>query len=402
MTSAIVVRDLSKFYPLEEKSRSARLPKPEAAARQTRFDDERGFAALRDVSFTLEAGTATALIGNNGAGKTTLLRVLAGVTKPSEGTVSLKSRPASLLSLGAGVNLRLSGRENILVLGALMGFERPEINAQLDAIVDFAGLDAFIDLPLASYSPGMRARLAFSTAVNLEAEILLIDEVLAAGDASFRTRALERMKRYFRGGYTVVFSTHNIAAARDLCSYVVWLDEGRVRQQGPIDDVVPEYARVCAVRAGARASEALLETLDASGRVRCRFAAGETIQVQLLYRSLVMGERSYFRLSLFDPSAARIVYELDSREFLAQDALPSSGVLRCTLDNVRLPARLYWLDANLHDTESSRATPSSEGARQARAPVVIFDPAEVSAGGGSELGKAIRAEMTIAPKPDRE
>ncbi len=199
------------------------------------------FWALRDVDLTVAAGESLGVVGRNGAGKSTLLKIVAGVTTPTEGVSRTRGRIGSLLEIGTGFNDELTGRENTFLSGAILGMRRREVAARLDEIVAFAGLDDFVDTPVKRYSSGMYLRLAFAVAAHLEADILLVDEVLAVGDAEFRRKCLAKMSEVESTGRTVLFASHNHEALIELCSKAVWFDEGRVAASGPAATTVREY-----------------------------------------------------------------------------------------------------------------------------------------------------------------
>ena len=199
------------------------------------------FWALRNVSFQVAPGEVVGLIGRNGAGKSTLLKVLSRITEPTTGRVILEGRVASLLEVGTGFHPELTGRENIFLNGAILGMTRREIRRNFDSIVAFADVERFLDTPVKRYSSGMYVRLAFAVAAHLEPDILIIDEVLAVGDAEFQKKSLGKMHEVSRGGRTVLFVSHNMAAVQALCSRTVWLDGGAVAAAGPTSDVVAAY-----------------------------------------------------------------------------------------------------------------------------------------------------------------
>jgi lipopolysaccharide transport system ATP-binding protein len=199
------------------------------------------FWALKDVSFTVEPGTVLGLIGANGAGKTTLLKILARVTTPTEGRVAGAGRVVSLLELGAGFEPDLTARENILLNAAMLGIPRAVVMRRFDAIVEFAGVDKFVDTPLKHYSSGMYLRLAFSVAINMEPSILLADEILAVGDQDFQERCLARVQEEAARGLTVLFVSHDMEAIVRLCNRTLWLHAGRVMGTGDSDDIIAEY-----------------------------------------------------------------------------------------------------------------------------------------------------------------
>jgi len=199
------------------------------------------FYGLRDVTLAIRGGESVGIIGRNGAGKSTLLRVAAGVIPPSDGTAITRGTLAPIIELGTGFEAELSGRENIFFNGALLGLSRAFMRRRVDEVIDFAGIEPFIDAPLRTYSTGMVARLAFAVATSVEAETILLDEVLAVGDAAFRRRCTERIERFVKGGATVVVVSHELDTLNDLCARAVWVDGGRVVDDGAAGDVIARY-----------------------------------------------------------------------------------------------------------------------------------------------------------------
>lgn len=197
--------------------------------------------ALRNVDLTVEAGEVVGIIGRNGAGKSTLLKVLSRITDPTEGQAVLHGRVGSLLEVGTGFHPELTGRENVFMNGAIMGMKREEIAARLDAIVEFAGVERFIDMPVKRYSSGMHVRLGFAVAAHLDPDILLVDEVLAVGDAEFQKRCLGTLSDAARSGRTVLFVSHNMAAIQDFCTRAYWIHDGMVAGQGEVRSVIQQY-----------------------------------------------------------------------------------------------------------------------------------------------------------------
>ncbi len=201
------------------------------------------FWALRDVSFEVKKGEVLGIIGRNGAGKSTLLKILSRITEPSSGRVTLDGRVASLLEVGTGFHPELSGRENIFLNGAILGMSRAEIKGKFDEIVDFAGVEKFLDTPVKRYSSGMYVRLAFGVAAHLEPEILIVDEVLAVGDAEFQKKCLGKMKDVAGQGRTVIFVSHNLGAVQALCSEVMMLHQGKVVSVGGAAEMISTYLK---------------------------------------------------------------------------------------------------------------------------------------------------------------
>jgi len=204
------------------------------------------FWALNDVSLDIRPGERVGIVGRNGAGKSTLLKILSRITEPTKGRVQLGGRVASLLEVGTGFHPELTGRENIFLNGAILGMSKAEIRRKFDAIVDFAEVEKFLDTPVKRYSSGMYVRLAFSVAAHLESDILIVDEVLAVGDAGFQRKCMGRMESVASEGRTILFVSHNMGAISELCSRAVLLDRGSKVADGPVADIVSQYSRMAA------------------------------------------------------------------------------------------------------------------------------------------------------------
>jgi len=199
------------------------------------------FWALQDISFELERGKILGIIGKNGAGKSTLLKIISRITKPTTGRIEIEGKLSSLLEVGTGFHPELTGKENIYLNGTILGMTREEIKNKFDAIVDFSGVEKFLDTPVKRYSSGMYVRLAFSVAAHLEPEILVIDEVLAVGDADFQKKCLGKMKEVAGYGRTVLFVSHNMGAVRSLCDQAILLEEGKIKMRGETGTVIDNY-----------------------------------------------------------------------------------------------------------------------------------------------------------------
>ena len=235
----IRARDLSIRYRMADQ----RIPslKEYVIARLRRKISHRDFWALRDVSFDLPKGEVLGIVGHNGAGKSTLLKLVARILQPTSGTIEVNGRVVPMLELGSGFDPELSGRENIFLNGAILGYSRAFLQSKYDDILAFSELQDFIEVPVRNYSSGMKMRLAFSIATLVRPEILIVDEVLSVGDAAFRAKSLARMMELMRGGTTVLFVSHSIRQIRDLCTRVLWLDHGRAKMCGPTKDVCDAY-----------------------------------------------------------------------------------------------------------------------------------------------------------------
>lgn len=204
-------------------------------------DSVEDFWALRDVSFEISQGARLGIIGRNGAGKSTLLKLLSRITEPTSGRIKINGRVASLLEVGTGFHPELSGRENIYLNGAILGMTRAEVQRKFDEIVAFAEVERFLDTPVKRYSSGMYVRLAFAVAAHIEPEVLIVDEVLAVGDAQFQQKCMGKMQQVSKEGRTILFVSHNFAAIRALCDSAVLLVQGRLERQGGVEEVVADY-----------------------------------------------------------------------------------------------------------------------------------------------------------------
>jgi ABC-type polysaccharide/polyol phosphate transport system ATPase subunit len=330
-----------RVYPQQERT----LKELFVARRRVRGTD---IWALRDVSFSVDAGAAIGLIGRNGSGKTTLLRLLAGIIRPTSGRVEVGGRVGSLLELGAGFHPDFTGRENVFLNGSVHGLDRATVRRQLDEIVAFAGLERFIDLPVRTYSSGMAMRLGFAVAAHLDADVLLLDEVFAVGDEEFQRKCFGKIFEFKQRGGTIVFVSHDAAAVERLCERAVLLRDGRVEVDGPTQESLASYHRLLAAErdpaervAGLRewgsgeARVAEVELLGPEDEPRRQFLAGEPLSLRLR----LVAERPL--------SPPRLQYDLRSESGLlvaggAQDTAElgwpgGAGELRVRFDVDRLP-----------------------------------------------------------------
>jgi lipopolysaccharide transport system ATP-binding protein len=247
MSAAITAARLSKRYRIGELQssygtlRESLVRVAKRAVRRGHRHHHEEIWALRDVSFEVPEGQVIGVIGRNGAGKSTLLKILTRITTPTGGRAEIRGRVGSLLEVGTGFHPELTGRENVFLNGSVLGMKRKEIAGKLDEIVDFAGIDRFLDTPVKRYSSGMYVRLAFAVAAHLEPEILLVDEVLAVGDAEFQRRCLGRMQDFGQSGRTVLFVSHNMQAIARLCERTILLSDGEIERDGRSPDVVAHY-----------------------------------------------------------------------------------------------------------------------------------------------------------------
>lgn len=240
-TTAIEITGLSKRYVLGE--RGYRTLREALTPHRKRSAPPASIWALRDIDLSVDQGEILGVVGPNGAGKSTILKIVARITEPTTGVARMRGRVGAMLEVGTGFHPELTGRENVVLNGVLIGMSRREVARQFDEIVTFAGIEEFLDTPLKRYSSGMRLRLAFAVAAHLRPEILIVDEVLAVGDLEFQRRCLDKISEIGRGGRTVLFVTHDLGAIGRLCTRAVWLDQGRLKADGSAAVIVEQYLR---------------------------------------------------------------------------------------------------------------------------------------------------------------
>jgi len=287
MFPIIDVNHLSKEYELgrsinRENFREFLMRKLKVSSRRERpkkdSDRPRKFWALDDISFEVAQGDVVGILGRNGAGKSTLLKIISKVTDPTKGTVTLRGRLGSLLEVGTGFHLELTGRENVYLNGAILGMSKAEIDAYFDEIVSFSEIEKFLDLPVKRYSSGMYLRLAFAVAAHLNTEILIADEVLAVGDIAFQRKCLRKMNEVSRQGRTVLFVSHNMAAVADLCNRGLVLDAGKLTFDGPVKQAIQLYTGMMFNTQGTPS-----HIIDLSGALDRRSPQGKLLQAIELY-----------------------------------------------------------------------------------------------------------------------
>lgn len=286
------------------------------------------FWALKDVSFDVSRGEVVGIIGRNGAGKSTLLKILSRITEPTAGRVTLTGRVASLLEVGTGFHPELSGRENIFLNGAILGMTRAEIIRKFDAIVAFADVERFLDTPVKRYSSGMYVRLAFAVAAHLEPEILIVDEVLAVGDAEFQKKCLGKMQEVSRGGRTVLFVSHNMGAVQALCGRAIWLDKGTIAYEGSTSQCISRYLSHAMADSGGRAAAAIQigaslalhrfelspNPVESGGRVDFVLTFAAHAATKISHITLLIYSTSEARLAIVDLRSAGFPVSLEAGE----------------------------------------------------------------------------------------
>ncbi len=323
-------------------------------------DLEESFWALKDVSFEIPEGEVVGIIGRNGAGKSTLLKILSRITSPTEGRAEIRGRLGSLLEVGTGFHPELTGRENAYMNGAILGMGKKEMDRKLDAIVAFAEVEKFIDTPVKHYSSGMYTRLAFSVAAHLEPEILLVDEVLAVGDAAFQKKCLGRMGNIARAGRTVLFVSHNMAAIQTLCRRTLVLEDGRVSFDGPTAKAVAGYLssphetgqsiELAPYRGYSRQPVFVSLTVrDESGQVATTFPIGATVHLDLEIATEERVSTPEVTVGINNMLGTRIFSVNPRWQGRHLEAATGRSVVRCTLSALELMPGQYFLKAIFGD-----------------------------------------------------
>jgi lipopolysaccharide transport system ATP-binding protein len=349
-SSPIVVDGLWKRYDL---GRRGRLLASLAAACGVELPLAKSeFWALSDVSFEVRPEEALGILGHNGAGKSTLLKILSGITRPTRGTFAVRGRVAPLIEVGAGFHQELSGRENIDLNAAILGLSRAEIVEKMDAIIEFAELEPFIDVPVKRYSSGMIARLGFTVSLFSEPEVLLVDEVLSVGDLSFVLKSYRKVDELRRSGIPVVLVSHNLQLIRNFCNRAIWLDHGELRAEGDPREVCALYTRAVLDEEGEGPSDDAgqrrqadptlsierVRFLRGDGSESTSFATGEPFAVELTIASARPTGPLSFEISAWQDESNALLFRHDSaRDQVAHPGLSAAGSQRVVMRLERLP-----------------------------------------------------------------
>jgi homopolymeric O-antigen transport system ATP-binding protein len=354
-------------------SKRYRIPRPNAAAGGTAHLWDRlrtpmaEFWALRDVSFDVARGEALGIIGHNGAGKSTILKLLSKITRPSSGQIRYYGRLAALIELGSGFHPDLTGRENVMLSGAILGMKPREVRAKLPAIVDFAGVGDFIDTPVKWYSSGMYVRLGFAIAAHLDPDVLLVDEVLAVGDAAFQSKCLQRIAALKQRGTTILFVSHDLAAVQQLCNRVLLLEKGRVLTCGDPVSTVREYLRTVAerhttlpadVEAVARGVVSIrgLTVHDGRGAKAVEISTGDPFRVRVEYSAARSTGDVAFEVFFYTQDGSVLVCQATTEAGGRRlDLAHGSGVVELTSPHLPLQPGTYALGALVRKRGSAAA-----------------------------------------------
>jgi ABC-type polysaccharide/polyol phosphate transport system ATPase subunit len=355
--NAIVVDDVSKRFRLyHERNQSLKV----TLMRRGRAQFE-AFDAVRHVSFEVAAGETFGLIGENGSGKSTLLKCMARIFRPDAGRIHLEGKVSALLELGAGFHPELSGRDNVYLNGTILGLSKRELDAKFDEIVDFAGLERFIDTPVKNYSSGMYVRLGFSVAINVEPDVLLVDEVLAVGDEQFQRKCGEKFAALRSDGKTIVIVSHALGSMRSLCDRVGWLDHGDLRALGPAAEVIDDYIdETHADRAeaedgaGARWGSGegridRIELLDGEGAPTTKVRTGDTVTIRFHYATREAIEKPVFGLAIHSLDGVHVTGPNTREAGCVPGWIDGAGVVDLRVERLLLLPGTYDVTAALTD-----------------------------------------------------
>jgi lipopolysaccharide transport system ATP-binding protein len=326
-----------------------------SSTRNSKLETQNSFWALSDVSFDVKRGEVVGIIGRNGAGKSTLLKILSRITHPTKGHATIHGRVGSLLEVGTGFHPELTGRENIYLNAAILGMRKAEVDKKFDEIVTFAEVERFIDTPVKRYSSGMYVRLAFAVAAHLEPEILVIDEVLAVGDAAFQKKCLGKIGEVAHGGRTVLFVSHNLGAIRNLCTEVIWLEGGKIASSGATAKVADQYLRTTIhCSSSSLALDALPRSAGSGDRLRILSVEfnggtpilhGEPLRVRIKFETTAPVDDVGFGFGFSSAEGIRVM-SVDSDLLEAQRNLPAnySGTVEASITQLDLQPDRYSLD----------------------------------------------------------
>lgn len=360
---AVDVQGVSKMFRLY-KDRNQSLKATVLRGRRASYTD---FWALDDVTFEIPKGSTFGIIGENGSGKSTMLKCIANILQPDKGKITRDGRMAALLELGSGFHPELSGRDNVYLNGSILGLSRKEIDKAFDSIVDFSGIEQFIDNPVKNYSSGMYVRLGFSIAIHVEPEILLVDEILAVGDAAFQRKCVEKFTELRKSGRTVVMVSHSMGSLKDMCDHVVWLRHGKVVNQGKAIEVVDEYLSdttedrlisdtynpsVKQVGSG----EILITDvalLNDAGRQTTKYHVGEPFRLRMEYRCTKPVQDVVFGMSVKTLEGVKVWGNHTRDQGMQFSSLSGEGVIELVADRLLLNSGTYDLWVNITDESRS-------------------------------------------------
>lgn len=333
---------------------------------------------LRDVSFEVEQGEMVGIVGPNGTGKSTILKLISGIIEPTSGQIEVNGRLGALLELGAGFHPDLTGRENVYLNGAFLGYKKAYMDRIFADILDFSEMEHFIDIPVKHYSSGMYMRLAFSIAIHFQPELLLVDEILAVGDRAFQIRCLDRVQEMKRRGVTIILVSHDLGQVRQMCDRAIWVGDGQIRAKGPVEPVLAEYMahaskarRPESLQHGAQgamadqkirdespwrggtgeASIVQVQFLNGEGKPQASFETGAPLTIRLCFVAHQKIEKPQFGLSLHHPSGFHINGPNTASSGFDIDAIEGSGHIDYSVESLPLLEGTYLVSVSLMDQE---------------------------------------------------
>lgn len=360
-TAAVTVDDVSKSFRVY-RDRNQSIKATVLQRRRAQFEV---FEALKHVSLEVPEGTTFGLLGRNGSGKSTLLKCMARILRPTTGSITTRGRVAAMLEVGSGFHPELSGRENVYLNASILGMTKPEVDRKFDQIVDFSGVEEFIDQPVKNYSSGMYVRLGFAVSIHVEPEVLLVDEVLAVGDMEFQDKCLDKFAQFRDEGRTVVVVSHGVEQMKTFCDEVAWLDHGVLQDVGDATKVVEKYTDVShsveeVEGGGTRFGSGevridRVELVDASGSVVEHVRSGEAVRVRMHYEAHEAIERPIFGMSLAT-AGGKHVWSIDQRlSETVVDRLPAgTGSVDVEIDRLMLMPDLWDVSVSVTDFHKTR------------------------------------------------
>ncbi len=354
---ALSVDHLTKTFRLHSEKNNS-LKQLIAGRGRNKYED---FVALKDVSFDVKEGEVFGVIGHNGSGKSTLLKCMAGILQPNSGRVTVTKRMSALLELGAGFHPELSGRDNVFLNAAILGMSRRDIAARFEEIVEFSGLEAFIDSPVKTYSTGMYVRLAFAVAINVDPQLLIIDEILAVGDVTFQQKCMEKFVDFRNEGRTIVLVTHAMSSVKDMCDRAIWLTHGIISGEGDPAELVEAYTETMlgsrnrgedgSLRRGSGEIQVTNVEMFAQGSEAPvkRFRTGENVRLRLHYTTDKAVPKPIFGFEIEHLGGTTVTAPCTRDVGLLPDRIDGSGYVDVTMDNLSLLPGTYDLHTTITD-----------------------------------------------------
>ena len=327
-------------------------------------EEDESLWAVRGVSFKVLPGQCFGIVGRNGSGKSTILKLMARILRPNDGRIVINGRVSALLELGAGFHPDLTGRENIFLNAALLGFDEPSTHAYYDRIVEFSELEEFIDMPVRHYSSGMYMRLGFSVAIHMQPDILIVDEILAVGDQAFQSKCIDAIMGMKNSGTTIIIVSHNINLVRTLCTHILWIDKGLPQAYGPVDEIAAEYVAHAYQQKGQLASAAferggsgeieIINTcfIDADGEAKEAFATGDSMTIEIHYLAHKPVPNPEFGLAIFRQDGVQVNGPNTNIAGVDLGMIEGTGIIRYEIDNLPLLPATYLVTTAVHDSRS--------------------------------------------------